>query len=135
MAGQRPSFSVKHVIICDEIRREDTGKLIIIGAYADSINVPRLPFDMTLAFWISIVPKIEGEISCQWRLTHDKAGDLSVSEGTVKLGNVGNESPLVLRRVPVQLPKEGILSFQVREGEGRWRTLKKIPILLTPSDS
>ncbi len=129
MAKQSHMLSVKHVIVCDEIRREDSGKYILIGVYSDNITVPRFPFDMTLAFWISAVPHKEGEIVCQWRLRHDKVGDLSMSEGKIAVIEKEKASIMPLRRVPVQLPQEGILSLQLREKGGRWRTVKNIPIL------
>lgn len=34
------------IILCDEIRREDNGKLFVVGMYLGAILVPRLPFRM-----------------------------------------------------------------------------------------
>ena len=40
------------LILCDEIRREDNGKLLVIGMYLGAILVPRFPFRMpSLAFF------------------------------------------------------------------------------------
>jgi hypothetical protein len=41
------------LIICDEVRREDNGKLLIIGMYLGAILVPRMPFRMPrLSFFL-----------------------------------------------------------------------------------
>jgi hypothetical protein len=135
MAKQNRSLSVNYVVVCDEIRKEDNGKYIIIGVYLDNISVPRFPFDMTLAFWISIVPHREGEILCQWRLKHDIAGVLSSSAGKLTIYEKEKDSIVTLRRIPVKLPQEGILSLQFREKGRRWRILKIIPVTLQKGDS
>ena len=37
-------ITLKYALICDEVRREDNGKLIIIGMYTPNMAVPQLPF-------------------------------------------------------------------------------------------
>jgi hypothetical protein len=42
-----------NLILCDEVRREDNGKLLIIGMYLGAILVPRVPFRMPrLSFFL-----------------------------------------------------------------------------------
>lgn len=135
MTRTRPSFTIKHVTVCDEIRREDSGKFILIGVYGENIIVPRFPLDMTLAFFMSIIPHKEGEISCQWKITHDKFGDLTVTEGKMLVKQKEKESLVALRRVPLQVPEDGILSLKVRENEGRWRNVKSMLITHSSEDS
>lgn len=51
------SMIVEAVILCDQVRREDNGKLLLIGVYSDVITVPRLPLpiQLTLAVEIRVV--------------------------------------------------------------------------------
>jgi hypothetical protein len=42
MSAQPPR--VVGTIVCDEVRREDNGKLLVVGMYLGSILVPRVPF-------------------------------------------------------------------------------------------
>ena len=44
MSAQSPKLV--DLIVCDEVRREDNGKLLVIGMYLGSILVPRVPFRM-----------------------------------------------------------------------------------------
>ncbi len=37
------AFTEKFTIMCDEVRKEDNGKLLILGMYIKSIIVPQLP--------------------------------------------------------------------------------------------
>lgn len=57
------------VIICDEVRQEITGKLIIVGMYLDNIGVPELPF---------VLPSLT--FLCKWGLDGGclPAGELEV---------------------------------------------------------
>jgi hypothetical protein len=41
-------------IVCDDIRREDNGKEIIIGVYSGSIVVPQFPATLLLSLWVGL---------------------------------------------------------------------------------
>ena len=43
----------KYGILCDQVRREDTGKLMIIGTYGPSINTARLPIQMKITLLVA----------------------------------------------------------------------------------
>lgn len=51
------STIIEAVILCDQVRREDNGKLLLIGVYSDVITVPRLPLliQLTLAIEVRVV--------------------------------------------------------------------------------
>jgi hypothetical protein len=40
----QPTFNHKYTLVCDDVRREDNGKLIIIGLFTPDIVVPQIPF-------------------------------------------------------------------------------------------
>ncbi|NOZ22405.1 MAG: hypothetical protein GXP25_15095 [Planctomycetes bacterium] len=45
------------VIVCDEVRQENTGKLLVIGMYLDNVGVPRTPFMLPVLSFL-----------CKWRV-------------------------------------------------------------------
>ena len=46
------ALELKYTIMCDDVRQENTGKLILIGMYMGNITVTQLPFLLpTLAFF------------------------------------------------------------------------------------
>jgi hypothetical protein len=51
------SMIVEAVILCDQVRTENNGKLLLIGVYSDVIVVPRLPLpiQLTLAIEVRVV--------------------------------------------------------------------------------
>lgn len=38
------AFKHRYTIICDEVRQENNGKLLVIGMYAAQMTVPQIPF-------------------------------------------------------------------------------------------
>ena len=57
------NIKLKDWMICDDIRKEDNGKLIFIGVYFDNILVPNIPFLLPQLIFFSkwntkdIIPK------------------------------------------------------------------------------
>jgi len=43
-----------HGIICDDIRREDNGKLLIIGAYDGGFVPGKIPVQFPLSLWLTV---------------------------------------------------------------------------------
>lgn len=42
----------KYTVVCDDIRREDNGKLMLIGVYSGNVVLPHVPFTLpSLAFF------------------------------------------------------------------------------------
>jgi len=72
MSAQAPKLL--DLILCDEVRREDNGKLLIIGMYLGAILVPRVPFRMPrLSFF------------CKWKTNE------SLPTGDFRLTNPSKE--------------------------------------------
>ena len=62
--------TINAVVVCDDIRREITGKDILIGVYAGNIVVPQFPFKIRLAFWVEYEAERAGEHIIKLRLTY-----------------------------------------------------------------
>jgi hypothetical protein len=63
-------MAVKHTytIICDDVRREDNGKLLILGMYMGTITVPQLPAILPS---LTVLSLFEGDRpeSWSWKLS------------------------------------------------------------------
>lgn len=62
------SITHTHTIICDDVRREDNGKLIVLGMYMGTITVPMLPFTFPTLTVLSLFSGDRPE-SFPWRLS------------------------------------------------------------------
>jgi hypothetical protein len=45
-------LEVREVLVCDDIRREDNGKAILIGVYVGDIVANSFPLNLRLCFWL-----------------------------------------------------------------------------------
>ena len=48
---------INTVLVCDDVRREVTGKDILIGVYAGDLNVASLPANILLSIWVEMTAK------------------------------------------------------------------------------
>jgi hypothetical protein len=63
------SITHKYTIICDDVRREDNGKMMLIGVYNDKIVVPQIPFQLpTLTFFIALDADRPGNWMMKFRI-------------------------------------------------------------------
>lgn len=56
------SFTFGSVIVCDDARKEVTGKDILIGVYGGGINTNQFPTSLNLTFWFEVIPKGAGKL-------------------------------------------------------------------------
>ena len=123
-------ISVTSALICDEVRREVSGKLILIGVYTGGIVATQpLPLVIKLVVYIAGFAQ-PGDHVFDFRLM-PPTGRKPIVEGTGKLV-IGAEHLDSQGRagygLPLQLPilrfeREGIHNVQVRINGTRWRTV------------
>lgn len=114
------NFKVLNSLVCDEVRREMTGKDIIIGAYGSGITVPNFPILVALAMWCQILPLKAGQLILEimWKVADQKPimGRLSA---TINVP----EDPFAMfaPSVPLEIHAEGNIEIYFRElGEEDW---------------
>jgi uncharacterized protein DUF6941 len=117
-------------LICDDVRREDNGKLIIIGAYGSNISVGTFPANLLLSciligevlepvefsFAFEALYKDEVRVKCTGTLRLEERGDV--------LLNLPNLSF-------AKLPAPGILGFRLKQTGGKWQTIRTIRLVST----
>jgi hypothetical protein len=65
----------RYTIICDDVRKEDNGKLLIVGMYMGIIAVPQLPFVMpSLTFFQVLNSDRPGHWAMALKLRHLETG-------------------------------------------------------------
>lgn len=89
--GSRPTVEPFNVVFCDEVRREVTGKDILIGVYSSDIVVPSVPMLIEVALWIQFHTAGDGVVSAKVRVT-DPVGN-TAGQTTIEVpvgGAAGN---------------------------------------------
>jgi len=125
--GDGVTFEVTTVVVCDEQRREDNGKMILIGVYNEKVFVPQFPAPLALSFWLQGIPSGPGQGMLYVRVSAGEAEFLNNS-GPIAF-NDKELSSISVPPVPCifQQPSELKLELKSRQDEP-WRTIKTIKI-------
>lgn len=122
------NISVEYAILCDMVRREDSGKLIIIGVYDADIQTTAFPLKLEVSLLVrfSGVPaeEVKFEIGAyldETRMMHGSA-DITFSDP----GSVFVPFP----RIPLDVTHEGTIRFDLKIGDADWKTVWKAPVSL-----
>lgn len=122
----QPKLTVKTVLVCDDIRKEISGKDILIGVYS-GIVVPQMPADLFLSFWIQSEANGPGQIPLEIQLLGPhgvKFFQVSAQATVAKKGL----SALGIGQVLVNLQLPGELTLQLRQRGGEWETINKTSV-------
>jgi hypothetical protein len=74
--GLKSLITHKYTLICDDVRQENTGKLLLIGVYTGTLTTPQLPFVMPngLTFFSSWESDRPGIFDMKIKLQHLETG-------------------------------------------------------------
>ena len=125
--------SVRYGILCEDIRREDNGKHILIGMYGRNIELTTIPGHLALALLLAIDATGPGtsKIEVVGLLNNDQ---VSKAAGEIRFDAEGLIL-LPLPTVPVLIENQGALVFRAKLEDGEWVDLWKGPVALRGSPS
>lgn len=127
------SITHKYTVICDDIRQEINGKMMLIGVYTPNISIPQVPFVLpSLAFFQCFESDRPANLTIRMRLEQMEVGrPLLEAMGMISVPRPGiGYAPLKLGNV--QIPAFGTYTFTVTvEGE-REPIITTFDIVLPP---
>jgi hypothetical protein len=84
-------IKAKYVLVCDEVRREDNGKFIILGLYTPDLLVPQIPFvTPAITFFLCLESDRPGRFRFNVKLEHlETGGSLAEAMGQLEFGVPG----------------------------------------------
>jgi len=109
------ALTLRHTLICDEVRVEINGKLFIIGVYGPSILVPQIPFEFQSLTFIQFLDSDRPEQQLQFRasLSHLESGQqIAQAAGILGVPAPGVGLAIIGFR-PLRLDRLGAYSFTV----------------------
>ena len=133
MAGNKPPVSFDYAVLCDDIRKEDNGKLILIGVYTGNILVSTFPAHLGAAAYLHGFATSHGDFPLEIRYRVE-CPDTKVFQlqgmGTVNVQGPTSEIGTPVVKAILEVAKPGWLSLAYRLEGGRWKTLLKKEISL-----
>ena len=104
------------VIICDDIRQETTGKVILVGVYAENLVVPSLPVSLSLSFWIRLkrvepgLSELTVRIGANDKKQHEAKITIDVPDDVPDVtGNVN----IYLQDIPIRLERDSDIFLEL----------------------
>jgi hypothetical protein len=123
---------IRFGLVCDDIRREDNQKLLLIGVYDADIRVENIPTNISIQLLLAIDVK-EPVDPAQLELMVSLDDDTLVS-GKGKFGLSSGKAMLPLPKMKFGIGHDGILKFQARFApDDPWATAWEGPIGLIAS--
>lgn len=113
-----PSLELTGMILCDDIRREQNGKFILIGVYGISILCNEFPAQLNLHLFCSIQPTRLGDVELEFQFCLDEK-PLVGAELLAQFTGL-TEDLFSTPALPVTLKGPGTLSLRCREARGDW---------------
>ena len=121
-------IKIETVLICDDVRREVSGKEIIIGVYGGSITVPRYPGTMVATIWLEFDAVEHGDHKLELKIETPSGNppiEISIDY------SVDNSGPMSLfvPRLPLHFERDGDIVISIKLDEQNWEIVKKKSIL------
>ena len=104
----------QYTLVCDEVRLENNGKLIVIGLYTPDIFVPQFPFAFpSLTFLQAFMSDQAGQFQFRARIQHLESGQgLAQAMGTINVRQPGFAAS-VLRFGNLTVTRDGVYNLIV----------------------
>jgi len=126
-------FETDYAIICDQTRREDNGKLLIIGVYGASVLLNSFPATIALSVIAKVRPTKLGIHELEFRvLASDE--EVATGEATMDLQNT-NSAFVGIPPLPITIARPGLLKWEMREKGQHWAVLGEILAEQNPATS
>jgi hypothetical protein len=121
----------KYTLICDDVRREDNGKLMIIGMYTGTIGLPQIPYVLpSLTFFTCVDSDRPGHWSMKFRIHHLETGaNIIEGHGAIVCQQPG-PALVPIRIAPLQFQAVGAYNFVIDIEEHREPIVTDFNVLL-----
>src|SRR3954452_10030963 len=96
-------LNVHAVLICDDIRKEDNGKFILIGIYSAEILTETFPANLRIYFWPIMTAGEAGQYEFDIRIMGPNEAQLVQGSATVIFMRPGMPNGVSLGPVPIQI--------------------------------
>ncbi len=123
-----PQKKIVYAIVCDDVRREDNGKLIIIGAYASDIRIPSHSANLRLSLVVAVRSETKHQTLVSARVMQDRKRIFEPKKGLEVFVPAKDIAMFSFAGIPVAIETGKMLDFQVRFDQGRYRSVCKLQV-------
>lgn len=115
-------------IICDTIRRETSGKDILVGVYGKDIVLPSFPAHVMLSLWARAMIEANKNTTVDFRIVTGSGHQLLPTSRMVFPPPPDPSSPatLVFDGIPIQIQGPDTILFQAKQDGGDWEDIASV---------
>ncbi|EBA17408.1 hypothetical protein RSK20926_06717 [Roseobacter sp. SK209-2-6] len=115
------------IVFCDDIRREDNGKLLFVGVYPEDLVPSALPSNILMSVWISIKELSVGVHKMRLRFDFPNEKHIEV-DGQVSVKEPNRVTSLVYAGLLVTLERPGEIKASLKFGDGPYFDIGSLPV-------
>ncbi|MER8388256.1 hypothetical protein NKH14_22545 [Mesorhizobium sp. M1380] len=112
------SAKVTAVVVADDVRREVSGKDILIGVFGGDVLVPVLPSPVQVALWIQMDVKGK-DVAIEIEMTMPNGADEGVKMSFVMQGDLDQSASVTSPLIGTVVTSEGHIIVRFRENDGK----------------
>lgn len=129
MDTQEATVVPKYAIVCDDIRREDNGKQILIGIYTGDIIVSAFPTNLNLSFWLHLAVEKPGiaKVEVQMLLGPGET-QIFRAQSSLETKEPDPFTVLAFGGIGLAATHEGYISLQWRQVGDDWQEINRTRI-------
>ena len=126
------SLDITNIVICDDVRREVTGKDILIGVYNGDIVVPSFPASIRIVLWVQFEPRRAGTFHVEIRIVFPNSSHVGASfDMEIREENSPGSVAMAL---PIHADREGRFAVQARVNDQEWENIKNFMVKMAAPD-
>lgn len=105
-------------VMCDDIRQETNGKLILIGVYTNDVLVLQYPVNLELAFWLMLKFENVGEYKLKLMLCSNDDVVIAEVGVTASVRDASKEVSFITPRFPAVFMSDADIYLKVQTDDG-----------------
>ena len=132
MAKVKEEVSLLQSVVCDDIRREDTGKYFLIGVYTSGIYLNNFPANIVACFLTTFEVQIKDKIALEFEIKGDALQEPVTYPTVVEDKKFVGKKQIVpfVARVGLKIKQAGEFSISYRkQGTKAWTLINTVPII------
>lgn len=126
------NLKIGNALLCEDVRKEDNGKQILIGVFPGDLLIPDFPAQVQLAFYIELIAPA-GVTELEIRMSGPQKGRAILR---AKIDHeMEGPAAVATPKISVLMEKEGIFRIDARVPDGHWSNLitKKVSLGVSPT--
>jgi hypothetical protein len=119
-------------LVCDDWRREDNGKEILLGIYTGGIVVPQIPVALQICLWLYVQPPEPGVAQFDLRILEPSHKEVLQANFQFQVASTEHPMTVPLVRLPFQISQLGTFKFQWKLPGHDWKTVVEKNVSMLP---